>query len=92
MDLKAKTKPVRIAFNMLCCAVFFCWAGPKPRETISGLFGRKVHEPFATGRGMGRFWLNGLLFIDALHRGEEFHCAETAACEAESREALGYEP
>lgn len=87
-----KTKPVRIAFNMLCCAVLFCWAGVKPRETISGLFGRKVHEPFETGRGMGRFWLYGLLFIDWMHSPtEEFHCAHTAACEAEAREALEYE-
>jgi hypothetical protein len=86
-----KSKPFTIAFNMLTCATVFAWAKPWPRETISGLFGRKVHEPFYTGRGFSAFWLNGLLFIDWLHRNaEEFHCANTAACEQEAREVLGY--
>lgn len=91
VNLILKTKPIRVACNMLFCAVFFCWAGVKPRETVSGLFGRKVHEPFQTGHGIGRFWLQGLLFIDSLHPHEEFHCANTAAFEEASREALGYD-
>lgn len=90
MELKNKTKPIRIAFNMLCCAALFCWTDVKPRETISGLFGRKVHEPFNAGHGIGHFWLTGLRLIDAMHFREEFHCANTAACEAEARECLGY--
>lgn len=77
-----RTKPIRVAFNMLCCAVLFCWAGVRPRETISGLFGRKDRETD------GRFWVYGAELIDALHPHEPNHCSETSYCEARMREAL----
>ena len=90
MDLKARTKPIRIAFNMLCCAVFFCWAKPWPRETISGLFGRKSYDYYFVARRVPWFWNTGTKFIDSLHPHEVDHCVETAMCEAKARRALGY--
>jgi hypothetical protein len=67
---------------MLCCAVFFCWAGVQPRETISGLFGRKA-------RNTSKFWIYGERFIDWMHTGrEERHCYDTWQCEVRMRGAL----
>jgi len=96
MDLKQKTKPFRLAFNMFCCATIFCWAGVKPRETISGLAGRKAYdlamwepnEPKVRG---GRFWRVLEWVIDVMHRGEHMHCYQTATSEWEARRTLGYE-
>jgi nicotinamidase-related amidase len=66
---------------MFCCATLFFWAGVLPRETISGLFGRKGYT--------ATFWRMGRQFIDWLHTGHEFdHCVETAVCEARMREEL----
>lgn len=88
INLKNRTKPIRVAFNMLCCAVFFCWARPEPRETISGLFGRKCRSP---GTGVRkRFWNFGLELIDSMHD-EPDHCRETAFLEYEARRILGYD-
>ena len=87
MELSARTKPVRIAFNMLCCAILFAWACPKPRETISGLFGRKYY--WDSGH---RFWLHGCKLIDKLHRTEPEHCLATARLEVRARRELGYGP
>lgn len=92
------TKPVRIAFNMLCCATLFCWAKPWPRETISGLFGRKYEEGVRAANKSGRvvpqgldhFWIAGFRFIDRLHPNEEFHCHMTSVYERRARKALGY--
>lgn len=93
MGAIAKTKALRIAFNMLCCAVFFCWASPKPRETISGLFGRKAVEiPFNLKMRIPKFWRAGAKFINALHPSEDDHCFETAILEAHARRCLGYHP
>jgi hypothetical protein len=87
------TKPIRIAFNMLCCATLFFWAKPKPRETISGLFGRKVaNAPFdlKMSRTMVRFWYAGERFINWLHWREIDHCFHTTVCENRARHELGY--
>lgn len=82
MGFVTTTKPIRIACNMLCCAVLFCWAGVQPRETISGLFGRKA-------RHTARFWIYGERFIDWMHSGrEENHCLETSRGEAHMRKTL----
>lgn len=89
MELKRKTKPFRIAFNMLSCAICFAWAGVEPRETISGLFGRKCL--YANGLPK-RFWRAGRAIIDRIHREEKDHCAETAYLEHQARIALGYQP
>jgi hypothetical protein len=79
-----KSKPFTIAFNMLTCATLFCWAGPCPRETISGLFGRKKWM------AAGRFWVLGARLIDAMHPNEPHHCKETFECETAMRQALRY--
>lgn len=79
-----KTKPIRVSFNMFCCATLFFWAGVEPRETISGLFGRRGYSPKSNA-----FWRYGRAFIDGLHHGHEAdHCAETAICEARMRDEL----
>lgn len=86
MGIVTQTKPIRIAFNMLCCAIFFCWAKPKPRETISGLFGRNFY--YESG---SKFWEYGCRLIDKIHRPhEDEHCLETAFLEGRARRALGY--
>lgn len=83
MGLIERTKPVRIAFNMLCCAVLFAWADPRPRETISGLFGRKCsYKP------VGRFWYLGQRFINWIHPHEPDHCYETWQYEIRMRNCL----
>jgi hypothetical protein len=68
---------------MFCCATLFFWAGVKPRETISGLFGRLGHS-----RERAKFWHAGRKFIDRLHPHEDFHCSETAICEKRMRDEL----
>lgn len=79
------TKPVRVSFNMFCCATLFCWAGVLPRETISGLFGRKAYK----ARGpLAGFWRFGERFIDRLHKHEDKHCLDTWHCERRMREEL----
>jgi hypothetical protein len=78
---------------MLTCATLFCWAKPWPRETISGLFGRKAAgAPFdvRSPRWVTRFWIKGARFINAIHRSEADHCMETAALENQARHCLGY--
>lgn len=80
-SLITRTKPIRISFNMFCCAIFFCWAGVKPRETLSGLFGRRAANTHI-------FWKIGQRFIDALHPHEKRHCYETWQCEERMRKAL----
>ena len=82
MSWVLKTKPIRVSFNMFCCATLFFWAGVLPRETISGLFGRKAYKH---KRGI---WIHGARFIDVLHTNEPDHCVETAICEARMREEL----
>lgn len=82
MGFVTTTKPIRIAFNMLCCATIFWWAGVMPRETISGLFGRKAQHT-------SRFWIYGERFIDWMHSGrEENHCRETWLSERHMRKAM----
>lgn len=78
-----RTKPIRVSFNMFCCALLFFWAGVKPRETISGLFGRLGYS-----RGRSKFWRVGRRFIDRLHPHEIDHCVETADCEQRMRAEL----
>lgn len=85
-----KTKALRIAFNMFCCASLFFWAKPWPRETISGLFGRKSYDYYFVARRVPWFWNIGTRLIDALHRKELDHCVETAMLEAKARRVLGY--
>jgi hypothetical protein len=68
---------------MLCCATLFFWADVKPRETISGLFGRKGASKYQS-----RFWNYGRLFIDRLHAFEHDHCRDTAECEDRMRREL----
>lgn len=77
-----RTKPIRVACNILWCAVLFAPWGVKPRETISGLFGRKA---LTVG---GWFWVAGRNFIDRLHVYEQLHCAEIATSEERMRQAL----
>lgn len=86
------TKPVRIAFNMLCCATLFSWAKPYPRETISGLFGRKAYLAYFATKRIPIFWRVGVRLIDAMHRKEADHCVETAKLENKARQCLGYHP
>lgn len=83
-----KTKPIRVSFNMFCCATLFCWAGVLPRETISGLFGRKVGIDADVPYHRIKYWRAGMAFIDRLHPHEEDHCVETAECERRMREEL----
>jgi hypothetical protein len=78
-----KTKPFTIACNMLTCATLFYFAQPWPRETISGLFGRKAK----TG---GVLWKAGRSAINWMHKHEEDHCTETAWLEGRARQCLGY--
>lgn len=85
-----RTKPLRIAINMLCCALLFCWARPYPRETISGLFGRKAYQAYFRTKRIPIFWNAGMKLIDALHQHEVDHCVETAKCEEQARRVLGY--
>ena len=68
---------------MLTCAIVFCWAKPYPRETISGLFGRRAMLG-------NNFWRRGRDFINWLHQHEVDHCFDTWACENAARKALGY--
>jgi hypothetical protein len=86
-NLILRTKPLRVSFNMFCCAVLFCWAGVKPRETISGLFGRKGRWENNPSLRPG-FWCVGRKLIDAMHRHESNHCSETADCESRMRNEL----
>lgn len=82
-----RTKALRIAFNMLVCAIAFAPAKPWPRETISGLVGRKCYESRHAHRG----WSTLRRFIDWLHRKyEPDHCGETATMENSARRKLGY--
>lgn len=92
--LIAITKPLRIAFNMLCCATLLAWAGPKPRETVSGLIGRKSYVAcvdYGTYDIRYRFWRAFEWLIDVLHRREEMHCYSTYQLEWRAREILGYD-
>lgn len=89
-----KTKALRIAFNMLTCATVFALAKPWPRETISGLIGRKYDEHvrgFVKYTFRVRLWTVAMQVIDKLHRPrEQFHCYETYQLEKRARRVLGY--
>lgn len=85
MGLIAATKPIRISFNMLSCAVLFCWAGVQPRETLSGFFGRRAQ--YSKYKGMC-FWRFGAAVIDMLHPHEPDHCHDTYCCESSMRKGL----
>lgn len=75
----AWARPIRLAWNMLCCAVLFAPFGVLPRETISGWTGRNAHIR----------WVRRLeIFIDWLHPHEPNHCFETALVEEFSRRVL----
>lgn len=74
-------RPIRLGWNMLCCAVLFAPFGVLPRETISGFIGRQS----ANGKRWARY---GERFIDWLHPHEPKHCAETAFVEASARVVL----
>lgn len=87
VDMKhpwARTKPFRVACNMFFCAVLFSWwVGVYPRETISGLFGRKAFS--AKGEN---FWTIGARVIDSWHPLENAHCMETFVLEEHARAVL----
>lgn len=83
MGLRERSKPIRIATNMWCCAVLFIWADPRPRETISGLFGRRVSYADAHV-----FWRWGKSLIDWMHPHEPNHCHETWQYEIRMRNCL----
>lgn len=86
-----KSKPFTIAFNMLTCATLLAWAKPWPRETISGLVGRKCYERYFVARRVPARWRIPCQIIDWLHRKTEVdHCVETAFLEARARRCLGY--
>jgi hypothetical protein len=79
-----RTKPFRIAWNMWFCATFLFWAGTYPRETVSGLFGRK-----ALAAGARRnFWTIGAEVIDSWHPDEAAHCTATFVLEEHARRVL----
>jgi len=81
-ELILKTKPIRVAFNMLSCAVLFAPWGVKPRETISGFLGRQS----LANHSRALLRLRGL--IDGLHPHEPNHCLDTYECERRMRNAL----
>ena len=85
-----KSKPFTIACNMLTCAVLLHFAKPWPRETISGLVGRKQHEHYFRSRRVPAPWRQLARFIDWLHPHEIDHCHDTALLEAKARRVLGY--
>lgn len=74
---------VRLALNMLWCALFLWPFKTMPRETISGFLGRN----YANGR-----FVTLARFVDWLHPHEVEHCISTAVLEARAREALYPEP
>lgn len=74
---------LRLAFNMLWCALLLWPFKTMPRETISGFLGRN----FANGR-----FVMLARFVDWMHPHEADHCISTAILEAKAREALYPEP
>ena len=74
---------LRLAFNMLWCALLLWPWGTMPRETISGFLGRN----YANGR-----FVTLARFVDWLHPHESEHCIKIATMEAAAREALYPEP
>lgn len=74
---------IRLALNMLWCALLLWPFKTMPRETISGFLGRNYAN--------GRFVLFAR-FVDWLHPHEVEHCISTAILEARAREALYPEP
>lgn len=76
-----KARNVRLAINMLTCALLLTPFGSLPRETISGFFGRNG----ANGRPFAK---RVARFIDSLHPREAEHCLETAELEAGARAIL----
>lgn len=66
---------------MLTCAVLLAPWGVRPRETLSGFFGRRL----VAGSRVAALvvWI-----IDSLHPAESDHCLETYRCEERMREAL----
>jgi hypothetical protein len=74
---------VRLALNMLWCALLLWPFKTMPRETISGFLGRN----FANGK-----FVTLARFVDWLHPHEQDHCISTAILEARAREALYPEP
>ena len=69
-----------LGLNMLTCAVLF-WPWALPRETISGLMGRKSMEGWWLAKGAEAL-------IDALHWWEPDHCYVTFVLENEARRRL----
>jgi hypothetical protein len=74
---------IRLALNMLWCALLLWPFQTMPRETISGFLGRN----YANGR-----FVRFAKFVDSIHPHETDHCIATATLEAKAREALYPEP
>lgn len=75
-----RTFKLRVAINMLVCAIVFGAFGSLPRETISGFLGRKG-APSIGKRPFPWYWLMAL--VDKLHKNETSHCY-TVACEEDA--------
>lgn len=75
--LWAKFFKLRVAINMLVCALVFGLFGSYPRETISGFLGRR-------GMDLSRsaVWELLMMLVDALHLHERRHCLRVAREEA----------
>ena len=74
---------LRLALNMLWCALLLWPFKTMPRETVSGFLGRN----YANGR-----FVRLAKFVDWVHPNETDHCINTAILEAKAREALYPEP
>lgn len=68
-----RTFKLRVALNMLVCALVFGAFGSLPRETISGFLGRRGPHPTDV-----TFLFVLMAIVDALHPKEEFHCFRVA--------------
>jgi hypothetical protein len=81
--LWAKFFKLRVAINMLVCALVFGAFGSLPRETISGFLGRRGMDVSRSA-----VWELLMMLVDALHPHEKGHCQRVAAEELEGWMAM----
>lgn len=86
-NLKRGLFNVYVALNMLLCSVLFCWCA-LPRETISGLVGRKTSFYGYCRLWQAPIWRGARWVIDRLYSWERNHCELVRRQEMEARRAL----
>lgn len=78
---------VYVALNMLLCSVAFFWCA-LPRETISGLVGRKVRHYVLERPWQSRAWRGAQAVVNTIYWWEADHCNLVALQERDARAAL----